>query len=345
VTPSAELPRAVIFGLGGPRLTAPERAFMGRARPFGFILFERNCADPDQVRALTAELRATVGRADAPILIDEEGGRVQRLKPPHWTKRPAAAAIGALYRADRERGLRAAWLAGRLIAADLFPLGIDVDCAPVADVPAPGSHRIIGDRAFGTDPDAVAALARAMSEGLIAGGVAPVAKHIPGHGRARADSHAELPRVGASRAELAAIDFAPFRALADLPFAMTAHVLYEAFDAARPATLSPVVIAQVIRAAIGFEGLLMSDDLSMAALAGGLGARAAQALAAGCDLVLHCNGKLSEMEEVAAMIPALPAARLAYYRSWAARLAPAPVYRDAAALELAGLLAAGAAAC
>ena len=345
MTSLAELPRAAIFGIGGPRLTEPERAFLGRAQPFGFILFERNCIDPDQVRTLTAELRASVGRTDAPILIDEEGGRVQRLKPPHWPKRPAAGAIGALYRADRERGLRAAWLAGRLIAADLFPLGIDVDCAPVADVPAPGSHGIIGDRAFGTEPETVAALARAMSEGLIAGGVLPVVKHIPGHGRARADSHRELPRVGASRGELAASDFAPFRALAELPFAMTAHVLYEAFDAARPATLSPVVIDQVIRGTIGFKGLLMSDDLSMAALAGGLGARAAQALAAGCDLVLHCNGKLSEMEEVATMTPALPAPRLAYYRSWAARMAPAPVYRDAAALELAGMLAAGAAAC
>ncbi len=345
MTSSAGLPRAAIFGIGGPRLTEAERAFLGRAQPFGFILFERNCADPDQVRALTAELRASVGRADAPILIDEEGGRVQRLKPPHWPKRPAAGAIGALYRADRERGLRAAWLAGRLIAADLFPLGIDVDCAPVADVPAPGSHSIIGDRAFGAEPETVAALARAMSEGLIAGGVLPVIKHIPGHGRARADSHRELPRVGASRGELAASDFAPFRALAELPFAMTAHVLYEAFDAALPATLSPVVIDQVIRGTIGFKGLLISDDLSMAALAGGLGARAAQALAAGCDLVLHCNGKLGEMEEVATMTPTLPEARLAYYRSWAARIAPTPVYHDAAALELAGMLAAGAAEC
>ncbi|MSP52359.1 MAG: beta-N-acetylhexosaminidase [Alphaproteobacteria bacterium] len=328
--------RAVVFGFAGPQLSAQERAFFSATQPFGFILFARNCRDPDQIKALTADLCSTVGRPDAPIFIDEEGGRVQRLKPPHWRNRPPARACGRLYELDPERGLRAAWLHGRLIAADLFPLGIGVDCAPVADVPAPGSHGVIGDRAFAEDARTVARLALAFSEGLRDGGVLPVVKHLPGHGRAIVDSHNELPRVDASLAELDSIDFAPFRALAGLPFGMTAHVLYSAIDAREPATLSARVIGGVIRRMIGFSGILLSDDLSMKALSGSLGKRTELAFTAGCDIVLHCNGDLSEMREVGETTPALSAAIEQRYAEGI--VAPQLLYRDAALLELDGLL-------
>jgi beta-N-acetylhexosaminidase len=287
---------AVIFGCADVMLGADERAFFRDADPLGFILFKRNCETPEQVRALVAALRDSVGRADAPVLIDQEGGRVARLTPPRWPSYPPAAAIAAL---GGEAALEAAWLGARLIAEDLAALGITVDCMPVLDLRLPGADAIIGDRAYGEAPAEVALLGRAVCQGLLDGGVLPVIKHMPGHGRGTVDSHLALPVVDAPRAALEASDFAPFRALADMPWAMTAHIRYEAIDAGRPATLSSTLIAEVIRRDIGFGGVLVSDDLSMKALGGGLGERARGALAAGCDVVLHCNGDRAEMEVVA----------------------------------------------
>ena len=284
---------ACIFGCSGPHLIPEEAAFFREVQPWGFILFGRNVQTSEQVRALVADLRASVDRPDAPVLIDQEGGRVQRLRPPHWRRYPPARAY-----AGHDPEL--AWLGGRLIAHDLAGLGINVDCAPVLDVPAPGAHDIIGDRAYADDPHKVVRLARAFAEGLIAGGVVPIVKHTPGHGRAGADSHLDLPVVNETRAKLEAMDFQPFRALADLPMAMTAHVVYDAIDPVRPATTSPLVIEEIIRGVIGFDGLLISDDLSMKALSGDFTIRARDALSAGCDVVLHCNGDMDEMAAVAA---------------------------------------------
>ncbi|NNM73378.1 beta-N-acetylhexosaminidase [Enterovirga aerilata] len=297
-------PRAFIAGCAGQSLTAEEVAFFRDADPLGFILFRRNIADPDQVRALTAALREAVGRADAPVLVDQEGGRVQRLGPPHWPRYPAGRAYGRLA-ADLAGRSACARTGARLIAHDLRSVGIDVDCLPVLDVPVPGAHDIIGDRAYDTDPAAVAVLGRAAAEGLLAGGVLPVVKHIPGHGRAGVDSHESLPRVSASLAELRAQDFPPFRALADMPIAMTAHVVYEAIDPDRPATTSPLVVSEIIRGEIGFGGLLLTDDLSMRALSGSFRERAEAALRAGVDVVLHCNGDLAEARAVAEAAPRL----------------------------------------
>src|SRR5581483_4286536 len=306
--------RAFITGLSGLALTAEERAFVRESEPWGFILFKRNVDAPDQVRRLTGECREAVGR-NAPILVDQEGGRVQRLGPPHWPSYPPGAAYGRIFQQQGKAAAEtAAKLGARLIAADLRAVGIDVDCLPIADVPVPDADRVIGDRAYGDTPAQVAAIARSVSDGLLAGGVLPVLKHIPGHGRATADSHVACPAVDAAADELAASDFAPFRALAEMPWAMTAHVVYTAFDPDAPATLSSSVIGGAIRGTIGFDGVLISDDLSMGALSGPLGARAAAALAAGCDLALHCSGRLAEMEEIAAAtgpLAAATAARLA----------------------------------
>jgi beta-N-acetylhexosaminidase len=260
---------------------------------------------PEQVRALTRALRDTVERADAPILIDQEGGRVQRLGPPHWPAYPPGRAYGGLAGNDPLHGRKVARLGARLIAHDLRAVGIDVDCLPVLDVPVAGAHDVIGDRAYAHDPEAVAVLGRAAAEGLIAGGVLPVVKHIPGHGRAGADSHHDLPVVHASRAELERQDFVPFRHLADMPLAMTAHVVYTALDPDRPATTSPIVMEEVIRGHMHYDGLVMSDDLSMNALSGTLKERARATFAAGCDMALHCNGRLDEMDAVASETPEL----------------------------------------
>lgn len=297
--------RACILGCAGTTLGEDERALFGRVQPFGFILFARNVESPAQVRALVSELRAVVGRSDAPVLIDQEGGRVQRLRPPLWPDFPPAALFGEIHAHDRARGVEAARLGARLIAAELVALGINVDCLPVADLRHADGHGIIGDRAYGGEPAAVAELAGAAADGLLEGGVLPVVKHIPGHGRARADSHEELPVVEAPLAELDRTDFESFRRLRDLPVAMTAHVVYAAIDPERPATVSPRVIGEIVRGRIGFAGLLLSDDLSMKALQGSLGERAEAALAAGCDVALYCNGRLDEMREVAAASPAL----------------------------------------
>ena len=313
VTPETTLPvtnaRAVILGCSGPTLTAEETAFFRDLRPWGFILFKRNIGTPDEVRALTDALRATVGRADAPVLIDQEGGRVQRMGPPHWPKYPAGRRFGGLAGAAET-----ARLGARLMAHDLGQVGINVDCAPMLDVPVAGSDDIVGDRAYGTSPEAVIEIGRAVAEGLLAGGVLPVIKHIPGHGRAACDSHLDLPVVEADRASLAASDFRPFRALADLPLGMSAHVVFTAIDPERPATLSPTVIREIVRGAIGFDGLLMTDDLSMHALQGPFRARAEAAFSAGIDVVLHCNGRMDEMRAVAEATPGLagePARRAA----------------------------------
>jgi len=287
----------VIFGCAGPTLTREEAAFFADVRPWGFILFKRNVETPAQVRALVDALRGTVGRADAPVMIDQEGGRVQRLGPPHWRRYPPGRAYGQLGE-DRREITR---LGARLLAHDLAALGINVNCLPVLDVPAPQAHAVIGDRAYGDSPETVALLGRAAAEGLIAGGVLPVVKHVPGHGRPTADSHKTLPVVDAPHADLSVRDFAPFRALSDMPIAMTAHVTYRAVDD-QPATFSRSTVARVIRKEIGFGGLLMTDDISMEALRGALGARARTALAAGCDIVLHCNGDMAQMRSVIAGI-------------------------------------------
>jgi beta-N-acetylhexosaminidase len=289
---------ACVFGLAGPTLTAEEAAFFRDVRPWGFILFRRNVVEPRQVRGLVENLRACVSRAEAPVMIDQEGGRVQRLGPPAWPSYPPARAYGLCR--DARLGCDMARLGARLMAADLAELGLNVDCAPVADVPDVGAHDIIGDRAYARSPQAVGELASAAAEGLLAGGVLPVVKHIPGHGRARSDSHEALPVVDASLDELDQSDFMPFRRLRDMPMAMTAHVVFSAIDARNPATTSPLVIDAVIRRRIGFAGLLISDDLSMKALEGEFASRASQALDAGCDVVLHCNGDMSEMSAVAA---------------------------------------------
>src|ERR1700692_3333136 len=296
--------RAFITGLAGPELTDEERSFLSEAQPWGLIVFVRNIAGPDPLRRLIGEFRTLVGR-DAPVLIDQEGGRVQRLGPPHWPSYPPGGAYGALDDRDREVGLAAARLGARLIASDLAGLGIDVDCLPLADVPVPGSDAVIGDRAYGTEPGKVAGIAGAIAEALADGGVLPVLKHIPGHGRATADSHKRLPVVTADRVTLDATDFAAFRPLAGLPLGMTAHVVFSGIDAVAPATLSAAIVGVVIRDSIGFRGLLMSDDISMGALSGSLSERTAAAIAAGCDMILHCNGELAEMRAVAAAVPTL----------------------------------------
>jgi beta-N-acetylhexosaminidase len=293
----AELPRAIVLGCSGESLSARERDFFAAADPVGFVLFRRNCSSPEQVSELVYALRDTVGRDDAPVLIDQEGGRVARLRPPHWRLYPSAARIAFLPDPLAEE---AASLVGRLIADDLRPLGISVSCSPVLDLPVAGADPVIGDRAYGSEPGRVARLARAVCNGLLEGAVLPVIKHIPGHGRAKVDSHLACPMVDVGGDELSRTDFVPFRELADMPWAMTAHIVYAALDAAAPATLSPRIVKEIIRGEIGFEGVLVSDDLSMRALGGGIGERARRALAAGCDLALHCNGDPGEMEEVVA---------------------------------------------
>jgi beta-N-acetylhexosaminidase len=293
-------PRAVILGCAGPDLSPDERAFFRDADPLGFILFARNIDTPERARRLVEELRSSVARADAPVSIDQEGGRVARLRPPHWRKAPPARLLGELYARDAEHGLEATRLNSRLLAADVASIGCDVDCLPVLDIAFPETHAVIGDRAYADRPEPVAALGRAAAEGLLAEGVMPVIKHIPGHGRATVDSHEKLPTVAASLDLLERTDFVPFKLLADLPWAMTGHLLFEAVDPAACITVSARGVREVIRGHIGFDGLLLSDDLSMQALGGALGDRAARALAAGCDVALHCNGRMNEMVEIAA---------------------------------------------
>jgi beta-N-acetylhexosaminidase len=320
----AERPAAVVFGCSGTRLTADERALFADCDPLGFILFARNCVEPAQIKDLTASMRDCIGRADAPILIDQEGGRIQRLNPPHWRAAPPAAAFGALAKTDLVAAKEATRLNAQLLASELLALGIDVDCAPVLDVPVEGAHGIIGNRAFSTDPTLVGELGRAACEGFINGGVAPVIKHVPGHGRAKADSHLELPVVDTPLEALAATDFVPFVLNADAPYGMTAHVVFTALDAKLPITLSKPAIDAVIRKRIGFDGFLFSDDVGMKALSGTFAERSRAALAAGCDGILHCSGDFAEMKDVAKATPSLSdAAQARFARAHAAASKPA----------------------
>jgi beta-N-acetylhexosaminidase len=302
--------QTLILGCLGTSLTRDEISFYRGERPWGFILFARNISEPEQIRDLVASMRDSVDRPDAPVFIDQEGGRVQRLRPPLAPNYPAGAALGALYRDNEEAGLRAAWLLARLHAFDLLRYGINADCLPVLDVPVEGASDVIGARAYGKEPSIVAALGRAVAEGLMSGGVLPVMKHIPGHGRAVSDTHFELPTVHTRLEELRRHDFAPFKALNDLPIAMTAHVIFSAIDPNAPATTSGKVVEEIIRGEIGFDGLLVSDDTSMKALSGDFQTKAASILAAGVDLVLHCNGVMEEMRAIASRARPLEGAAL-----------------------------------
>ena len=316
---------AAIVGIASTKLSPAERALFAAHPPAGVILFARNIGAPAQLHRLTASLRAALSPG-AVLMVDQEGGRVARLRPPHWRAHPAAATIGALHARDPNAGLRAAWLTGALIGLDCRSAGFNVVNAPVLDLLVPGAHGVIGDRAYAEDPASVGALGRQMAAGLRAAGVQPVAKHIPGHGRATADSHVELPRL----ARGTEADLAPFIANADIGWAMTAHILYAAWDATRPATLSQAVIGRIIRGQCGFNGVLVSDDLAMQALRGAPAVLARQAIAAGCDLVLHCTGNLAETTGLLADCPELTDAATA--RMEAARKHLAPETLDAAAL-------------
>ncbi|MGH6867146.1 MAG: beta-N-acetylhexosaminidase [Methyloceanibacter sp.] len=317
--------KAYISSCAGRSLSDAEREFFTRERPCGLILFSRNCQEPGQLRSLIASFRDAVGSDEVLILIDQEGGRVQRLRPPNWRSMPPARCYGELYDSDPALAERAAFAGARLIAQELYDVGINVNCTPLIDVPEPGAHDIIGDRAFNADPAIVIALGRAVIKGTLAGGVLPVIKHVPGHGRAKADSHHALPRIDAAADDLTATDFRPFHALRDAPLAMTAHVLMPAYDEQRPATVSPVIMNQVIRDRIGLTGLVMSDDIGMNALGGSIAERARAVIDAGCDVALHCSGVLAEMVAVGEAVPALDAAaadRFAGARAWLAEPQP-----------------------
>lgn len=324
--------RAFICGCRGERLRPEEQVFFRDARPCGLILFKRNCRTPEQVRALVDSFRQAVGSADALVLVDQEGGRVQRLGPPHWRGYPPARAFAKLYRHDPQTGLAAARACAELIGRDLSALGIDVDCAPVLDVPVPGAHRVIGDRAYGDAPGQVSALGRAVAEGLLRAGVLPVIKHLPGHGRARVDSHRALPRIDADLDTLRLSDFAPFAALRDMPLGMTAHLVVSAIDPHRAVSTSPEAIRRIVRGEIGFDGLLMCDDIGMRALTGPAESKAQAVLDAGCDVVLHCDGNLREMQAIASVTPELSGKPLARFRDARARIAPEASF-DAVAAE------------
>lgn len=302
--------KALIAGCAGPELNEDEVQLFKNERPWGFILFARNIESPEQVQALTAHMRECVGRSDAPILIDEEGGRVQRLRPPHWCSNPPGRILGEVFQRDPSSGQRAAYLLARLIAHDLHQIGVNVDCLPILDIPLAGAHDVIGDRAYGSNPQTVATLGAEIVKSLLRGGVLPIIKHIPGHGRAFCDSHHDLPRVDATLETLKQTDFEPFKALNKVAMAMTAHIIYDAIDPDHPATTSPLMINEIIRGYIGFDGLLMSDDVSMNALSGDYAQRTQSIFAAGCDIVLHCNGLMEEMVEVAAVTPELTGASL-----------------------------------
>lgn len=326
--------RALISGCEATRLTASERGFFRDARPCGFILFKRNCEDADQIRALVGDFREAVDDPAALILIDQEGGRVQRLVPPVSRRYPAARRFAALHSGDAAKGLEAARSGARLIARDLASLGITVNCAPVLDVPVPGAHDIIGDRAYGNAVNDITVLGRAVAEGYLEGGILPVIKHIPGHGRAVVDSHASLPVINATRGELSATDFVPFRALSDMPLGMTAHILIPDIDKDSPASASSKIIRDIIRGDIGFDGLLMCDDLGMNALSGTVQERACAVLAAGCDVALHCNGNLDQMVAVASVAPELACEAARRFAAAYARIAAPRPFDEARAEAL-----------
>ncbi len=331
--------RAFICGLSGLGLTEAEKGFIAEMKPAGIILFARNVESPAQVKQLVADARVAAGTERFLVLVDQEGGRVQRLSAPHWPRYPKAQAFGRL--ANEERAEDCARLCARLIAHDLHELGINTTCAPVLDVPVAGADNVIGDRAYGSDPATVIRLGGAVARGLMDGGVLPVMKHVPGHGRAMADSHLALPVIEAPLSELKQSDFTTFAALRDLPMAMSAHVVLTAVDKTAPVTCSKKAIDEIVRGFIGFDGLLMTDDLSMKALSGDYGSRTRAALEAGCDVVLHCNGKMAEMKEVAAASPVLEgASRRRFEAAWARLDNPAPFDRGEAEEALADSLAA-----
>ena len=333
---TSSIPMAAVFGCAGPELQAEEAAFFRDANPLGFILFARNCKSPKQIRRLTSALRITVGRADAPILMDHEGGRVQRLPSPPWRKVAAPAQFGSL---PENLAAAAVTINAKLMAFELLELGINVNCVPCLDVNDPKGHKVIGDRAYSANPTVVAKLGRAAADGLLAGGVLPIIKHIPGHGRATVDSHSELPIVKACGEELADRDFRPFEDLADLPLGMTAHVLFSSLDPEVPGTLSEKIISQVIRQQIGFNGLLFTDDLSMKALGGAISNRMNRALKAGCDVALHCNGQAEEMHSIAENCPPLSKqAQLRWGTALKFRQEPQAQSRDALLAELEGII-------
>jgi beta-N-acetylhexosaminidase len=330
---------ALIIGVSGAALTPDETQFIRDVKPCGLILFARNCVSREQIRALVAEFRTALGSDTALVLIDQEGGRVQRIRPPVGRTLPPAAAYASLYALNAELACGAARSVARLMADELTQLGIDTNCAPVLDVPVPGAHGIIGDRAYGTSAGQVAALGLAVAEGFLAGGLLPVIKHIPGHGRATCDSHLELPIVTAETAALTVTDFAPFKALSHLPMAMTAHVVFTAIDPGAPASTSEIVVRDIIRRQLGFGGLLMSDDLGMKALSGTMRERAQSVIAAGCDVALHCSGDLAEMTEAAAGVPPLAgAAQQRFDAALAKRWRRDPFDRAAAEAVLAHVL-------
>jgi beta-N-acetylhexosaminidase len=328
--------RAFISGCEVTRLTASERSFFRDTRPCGFILFKRNCQDADQIRALIGDFREAVNDPSALVLIDQEGGRVQRLVPPVCRSYPSARRFAALHGIDPGKGLEAARSAARLSARDLASLGITVNCAPVLDVPVPGAHDIIGDRAYGSTVDEISALGRAVAEGYLAGGILPVIKHIPGHGRAEVDSHASLPVIKATRDELRGTDFVPFRMLNDMPLGMTAHILIPDIDRHAPASASPRIIQEIIRGDIGFDGLLMCDDLGMGALSGTMAERARAVLDAGCDVALHCSGNLEQMTAVASAAPVLAGEAARRFAAACARIAAPQPFDEARAETLLG---------
>lgn len=332
--PAGMVHKALIVGCSGPVLTAGERSFLRDVRPCGLILFARNCQTRDQIARLTIDARESARSNDLLILVDQEGGRVQRMGPPQWRKYPPAQDFARLYQNDPGEALDAAHGVTRLMAADLHEVGINVDCAPVLDVPAPGAHGIIGDRAYGDEPESIIALARVVAGALLEGGVLPVIKHMPGHGRARADSHKALPVIEASLDDLAGSDFRPFMALNDLPLAMMAHVVLKALDEDAPASVSALIMDKVIRKQIGFKGLVMCDDLDMAALKGTLPERAKGVISAGCDVVLHCSGNLSDAELVADAVPVLEAKALARYNAALARLSEPEPFDEKRALGM-----------
>ena len=333
---------ALITGISGTVLTADERAFLGDCKPAGLILFARNCVSSDQIRALVDDVRAAAGTEALLVLIDQEGGRVQRLKPPITRLLPPAAAYARLYAHDRDAGRAAAFAHARFVADSLARLGINTNCAPVLDVPVAGAHDIIGDRAFGETPEQIIDIAHEVAKGLMAGGVVPVIKHIPGHGRATADSHLDLPVVATPHAELLKSDFVPFRALAHMPAAMTAHVVFSDIDAQAPASTSRKVIHNVIRGEMGFDGLLMSDDLSMKALSGSMRSRAEAVMRAGSDVALHCNGDMDEMRAAASGVPQLAGdAKVRFDRAFAVTRKQETFDEAEAASLLAALMAHG----
>lgn len=303
--------RAFIVGVSGYELSADENKFLSQYAPWGVILFARNILDQAQLVKLCADIRGASGRDDMAILIDQEGGRVARIRAPLMRNYPAMRVYGELYNTDPDLGTEAVRLGGELLARDLKQFGINVNCAPCLDVSRPETADVIGDRAFSSDPTIVGILGRAFAEGLMAGGVLPVIKHLPGHGRGQCDSHIELPEVDASFQEMDKTDFIPFRALCDAPLGMTGHLLFRQIDAVRVSTCSPIIIQQIIRDAIGFEGVLMGDDVSMEALSGDIISRGQQSLEAGCDLILHCNGKMDEMLDLASITPILASEALA----------------------------------